>query len=180
MGRSGNPTVVPGARLKRLALSIDGLAEKDEGVLRLSHDIGELRRAAATELYTICRDFAASVNRLLAKAELALDPEQFSDAAFQEDAINLIQLSVRGRILQVAFTATPELISTEDFRVPYTLTGSVRAFNRELLEKEIVKEQLLFYTLEKAKKTWRFFDPRTYRSGIFDQEYLVSVMEQLI
>jgi len=26
----------------------------------------------------------------------------------------------------------------------------------------------------------RFFDPRTYRSGPFDQEYLTSLMEQLI
>jgi len=26
----------------------------------------------------------------------------------------------------------------------------------------------------------RFFDPRTYRSGPFDQEYLVTLMEPLI
>jgi len=25
---------------------------------------------------------------------------------------------------------------------------------------------------------WRFFDPRTYRSATFDQEYLVWVMKQ--
>jgi hypothetical protein len=49
-----------------------------------------------------------------------------------------------------------------------------------LLEQEIIEEQLIFYTLEKQTKMWRFFDPRTYRSGTFDQEYLISVMEQLI
>jgi hypothetical protein len=166
--------------MKRLAHSIDALAEKDEGFLSLAREMEVLRRAAATELYAICRDFVSSLNRLLAKGELALDPHQFSAAAFQGDAMNLIQISVRGRILQVAFSATPELISTEDFRVPYTLAGSVRAFNQELLEKEIIEEQLVFYTVEKDRKMWRFFDPRTYRSGAFDREYLVSVMEQLV
>jgi len=27
---------------------------------------------------------------------------------------------------------------------------------------------------------WRFFDARTYRSGPFDENYLVGLMEQLI
>ena len=27
---------------------------------------------------------------------------------------------------------------------------------------------------------WRFFDARTYRSGEFDQEYLIGLMEQLL
>jgi len=44
----------------------------------------------------------------------------------------------------------------------------------------LIEEQLLFYTLEKDRKMWRFFDARTYRSGPFDQEYLASLMEQLI
>ena len=139
-----------------------------------------MRRAAASELYAICRDFVNSLNRLMAKGELMLDPEEFSDSSFQEDAVNLLQISVRGRILQVAYSATPELVSTEDFRVPYTLAGAVRAFNQELLDKEIIEEQLVFYTVEKDRRMWRYFDPRTYRSGTLDQEYLVSVMEQLI
>jgi len=44
----------------------------------------------------------------------------------------------------------------------------------------IIEEQLVFYTVEKDRRMWRYFDPRTYRSGTLDQEYLVSVMEQLI
>jgi hypothetical protein len=76
--------------------------------------------------------------------------------------------------------ATAELVSTEEFRIPYTLAGSVRAFNQELLDKDLIEEQLIFFTLEKHRRMWRFFDPRTYRSGPFDQEYLVSLMEQLI
>jgi hypothetical protein len=166
--------------MKRLAHSIDALTEKDDGFLRLAREMDELRHTAATELYTICGDFVSTVNRLLAKTELVLDPGQFSLSSFHGDATNLIQISVRGRILQIAFSATGELICTEDFRIPYTLCGSVRAFNQELLEKEVIEEQLVFYTVEKDRKMWRFFDPRTYRSGTFDQEYLVSVMEQLI
>ena len=140
----------------------------------------QVRRAAATELYTICRDFVNSLNRLMSKTELTLDPPQFSEAVFQDEAINLIQISVRGRILQVAYAATQELLSTEDFRIPYTLAGSVRAFNQDLLNKDLIEEQLVFYTVERARNMWRYFDPRTYRSGMLDQEYLVSVMEQLI
>jgi hypothetical protein len=166
--------------MKRLAQSIDALTEKDDGFLRLTREMDELRHTAAGELYTICRDFVSTVNRLLAKTELVIDPSQFSAPSFQGDATNLIQISVRGRILQIAFSATRELVCTEDFRIPYTLCGSVRAFNQELLEQEIIEEQLVFYTVEKDRKMWRFFDPRTYRSGTFDQEYLVSVMEQLI
>jgi hypothetical protein len=166
--------------MKRLAQSIDALAEKDEGFLSMARHMEQVRRAAASELYAICRDFVNSLNRLMAKGELMLDPEEFSDSSFQEDAVNLLQISVRGRILQVAYSATPELVSTEDFRVPYTLAGAVRAFNQELLDKEIIEEQLVFYTVEKDRRMWRYFDPRTYRSGTLDQEYLVSVMEQLI
>ena len=180
MWRSGDSAEVSGSRMKRLAQSIDALAEKDEGFLSMARHMEQVRRAAASELYAICRDFVNSLNRLMAKGELMLDPEEFSDSSFQEDAVNLVQISVRGRILQVAYSATPELVSTEDFRVPYTLAGAVRAFNQELLDKEIIEEQLVFYTVEKDRRMWRYFDPRTYRSGTLDQEYLVSVMEQLI
>ena len=43
-----------------------------------------------------------------------------------------------------------------------------------------IEEQLIFFTVEKHKKMWRFFDARTYRSGPFDVEYLIGLMEQLI
>ena len=180
MRRSESAAEVSGSRMKRLAHEIEALAEKDESLLRRSREIERVRRAAATELHRICRDFVNSLNRLMSKPELVLDPPQFSEAVFQDEAINLIQISVRGRILQVAYAATPELLSTEDFRIPYTLAGSVRAFNQDLLSKDLIEEQLVFYTVEGDRKMWRFFDPRTYRSATFDQEYLVSVVEQLI
>jgi hypothetical protein len=180
VNRSGNQTQVRDTRLKRLAEKIDALSGKDEIRLRHFREMDALRRAAASDLHAICADFVNSVNRLLARSELELDPRSFSEKSFQAETANLIQINVRGRILQVSFVATPELISTEDFRVPYTLEGSIRAFNQELLDKDLIEEQLVFYTLEKEKKMWRFFDARTYRSGPLDQEYLISVMEQII
>ena len=167
-------------RLKRLAERIDALATKDQRLLRHAVEMAGMRRRAAATLYAICADFVMSVNRLLAESEISLDPPQYTEESFQEDGPNLFQINARGRILQVEFTATPELISTEDFRIPYTLAGAIRSFNQDLLERDLIKEQLLFFTLEKSKKLWRFFDPRTYRSGVVDQEYFVDLMEQLL
>jgi hypothetical protein len=180
LSRLGSREHTRDARFKRLARSIDALAEKDESFLRHAHEIAVLRRTAAAGLYAICFEFVDSVNRLLSRSEMVLTPPEFSPDAFQEDAKNLFQINVQGRILQVEFETAPELISTEDLRIPYTLHGVVRAFNQELLDRSLIEEQLLFYTLEKDKKMWRFFDSRTYHSGPFDQEYLMSLMEQLI
>jgi hypothetical protein len=180
VARIANQTQAREARLKRLAGNIDALAQKDEGFLRHAREIAALRQAAAADLYAICADFVASVNRLLARTAVELDPPGYGPNSFQEDLVNLMQINVRGRILQISFSSTPELVSTEDFRVPYTLEGTVRAFNQELLDKDIIEEQLIFYTLENHKKMWRFFDARTYRSGPFDQEYLIGLMEQLL
>ena len=168
------------ARLRRLAERIEALAEKDERRENHAREVAGLRRRAATELHAICADFVASINRLLARGEVGLDPPDFPEEALREEGVNLIQINARGRILQIEFAVAPELISTEDFRIPYTMKGSIRAFNQILLDKDLIEEQLLFYTLEKEKRLWRFFDPRTYRSGPFDQEYLVNVMEQLL
>ena len=180
MSRLASREQVRNARFKRLAESIDALAEKDEGFLRRAHEIAALRKTAAASLYAVCSGFVDSVNRLLSRCEMVLDPSEFSPDAFQEDVKNLFQINVQGRILQVEFEAAPELISTEDLRIPYTLQGVIRAFNQELLDRSLIEEQLLFYTVEKERKMWRFFDTRTYRSGPFDQEYLISLMEQLI
>ncbi len=177
MGRSANRVQAGDARLTRLAESIDALVEKDECVLLRNREMAAIRKAAAAEVYGVCSDFVDSLNRLLRRGEVALDPGR---APFDENSANLIQINVRGRILQVAFEATPELICTEDFRIPYTLQGTVRAFNQDLLDKDLIEEQLIFYTVEKERRAWRFFDARTYRSGPFDQEYLVALMEQLV
>ncbi len=168
------------ARLKRLAGHIEALAGKDEKMLRRAREIMELRQTAAVGLHRVCSAFVDSLNRLMAASQISLDPAEFSAATFRDDAPNLIQIGVRGRILQVAFEATPEMVSTEDFRIPYTMAGSIRGFNQDLLDKDLIEEQLIFFTLEKQGNQWRFFDARTYRSGPFDQDYLVALMEQLV
>ena len=172
--------VVAQNRLKRLAESIDALTEKDESQMRYTRDMAALRLAAAAELHAICAGFVHDVNSLLSRDTVGLDPAEFSPAGFREESPNLLQINVRGRILQVEYTSTPELSSTEDFRIPYTLEGFVRAFNQALLDKDLIEEQLIFYTLEKSGNMWRFFDARTYRSGAFDRAYLIGLMEQII
>jgi hypothetical protein len=180
VARIAHPAHTREVRLKRLAENIDALLEKDERLLRRAREMDDLRRSAATDLYTICSDFVISLNRMLERSAVDLDPLDYSPSSFREDQPNLFQINVRGRILQICFRATNELVSTEDFRVPYTLEGTVRAFNQELLDKDLIEEQLIFFTLEHHRRMWRFFDARTYRSGPFDLEYLIGLMEQLI
>lgn len=171
----------PGAeRIKRLAKSLDALARKDETHLQKAREIDSMRRQAAVELHGICADFVHRLNELLAEIDVEFQPDQYTQESFQEAGVNLFQINARGRILQINFEPTPELSSTEDFRVPYILSGAVRCFNRQLLEKDLIEEQLLFYTIEKSRRMWRFFDVRTYRSGPFDGECLAALLERLI
>jgi hypothetical protein len=180
VARLTNQTQARDARLKKLARAIETLAAKDDLVQRHAREMSALRRSAAADLHAICADFVSSLNRLLEHSEVELDPRTFAQEHFSEEGTHLIQINVRGRILQIAYRATPELVSTEDFRVPYTLEGTVRAFNQAMLDKDLIEEQLVFFTLENHKKMWRFFDARTYRSGPFDPEYLIALMEQLL
>ena len=167
-------------RLKKLAASIDALVKKDEEQLRRAQDMQALRRKAAGQLYAVCAEFAGAINDLTTHTELKLDPPDYNAHAFRDGDVNLFQLNARGRILQIEFEATEELTSSEDFRIPYALHGAVRGFNQELLEQNLIREQLLFYTIEKTGNLWRFFDARTYRTGPFDQDYLIGLLEQLV
>jgi hypothetical protein len=167
-------------RLRKLAQRIDALAKKDESVIEKAREIASLRRQAALELYGICADFVRGLNAMLARTELELDPDDYRPDGFHEHGVHLFQINARGRILQIKFEATEELVSTEEFRVPYILEGAVRCFNQRLLDQDLIEEQLLFYTLEKRRRMWRFFDARTHRSGPFDADYLIGLMEQLV
>lgn len=167
-------------RLRKLAKSIDALAEKDRTVIARSREIRALRRQAAVELHGICADFVRALNRMLAHTALELDPEEYQPDNAPASGIHLFQINARGRLLQIRFEATPELVSTENFRVPYILEGSVRCFNQQLLEQDLIEEQMLFYTLEKSRALWQYFDARTYRSGKVDVDFLIGLMEQLV
>jgi len=179
-GSAGRPSQPGSDRLKRLARSLDALARTDEVRIRRAREIGSLRRQAALELHGICGDFVRDLNQLLSAIELEFQPVDYGPENFQDEGPNLFQINASGRILQIKFQATPELISTEDFRVPYILEGAIRCFNQQLLERDLIEEQLLFYTIEKSRQLWRFFDARTYRSGLFDADYLTSLKEQLV
>jgi hypothetical protein len=167
-------------RLSKLAEKIDCLAEKDDSYLRHAREIEESRRGAAVELHAICARFVENLNRLLQKTSLVMDPPEYGPDRFFDHAPNLFQINVRGRILQLEFRATDELVSTEEFRIPYTLQGSIRSFSQQLLDQHVVREHWLFYCLEKDRRFWRYFDDRTYRSGAFDEEYLTGLMEELL
>jgi hypothetical protein len=167
-------------RLKKLAEAIDALAEKDSALIDKTRQVATLRRSAAVELHAICRNFVCGVNGHLSKTKLEFDPPEYSADSFKDTGINLLQINARGRLLQVEFGSTVEMISTENFRVPHILEGSIRCFNQEFLEQAVIEEQFIFYCLERKQNLWRFFDARTYRSGLFDQEYLASLLEQLL
>jgi hypothetical protein len=167
-------------RLKKLAARIDALVEKDEKAIRQAREIAAKRRSGASELYGICAAFVKAVNSLATRAHVALDPTQYEPGAFREDSPNLVQINARGRIIQIEFHGTEAPISTEEFRIPYIMEGEVRCFNQELLDRQSVEEQMLFYCLEKQGAMWRFFDPRTYRNGPFDEAFLIAMMEQLV
>jgi len=167
-------------RLKKLAAAIEALAQKDNALIQQTLTIATLRRQAAVELHAICGSFAAELNRQLSSTQIQFDPPEYAPEAFQDIGVNLLQINVRGRILQIEFSGTPETISTENFRVPHVLEGAIRCFNQEFLDRAVIEEQFIFYCLEKKRNMWRFFDARTYRSGPFDQEYLISLMEQVV
>jgi hypothetical protein len=168
------------ARLKKLAARIDALAAKDEAAILKARDVARQRREGAAGLHTLCAGFVQALNSLVTKSRVSLDPAAWDPAGFLEDAPNLFQINARGRLIQIEFRATDVLVSTEEFRVPYILEGEVRCFNQDFLDRQSVEEQLLFYCLEKSGAVWRFFDPRTYRSGLFDEAFLVALMEQLV
>lgn len=167
-------------RLSRLAEQIDALAGKDERAVKRAAEIAALRRDAAAELHAVCAAFVNDLNGLLSQTQVSMDPPAYARERFREDAPNVFQINVRGRLVQIVFEATAELVSTEDFRVPYVVSGTVRCFNQQLLQQDMILEHLLFYCMEKGRGLWRYFDERTYRTGPFDRDYLTGLIEQLI
>jgi len=168
-------------RLKKLALRLDALAEKDDLLLRKTREIACLRQRAAMELYGTCRDFVANLNPLLNRLKLELQPEDYQPEYFSEERPNLLQINARGRVVQFEFSAPETLSSTEHFRRPYILEGSVRCFNQELLDRLEILEHEVFYCLdERRQHAWYWFDSRTYRSGLLNQDYLAGLMELLV
>jgi len=167
-------------RIARLARQIGEDVRKERHLLFTDDEVLELRRQGATELYTICADFAASVNRLLTPPVLEMTPSDFAPEIFRNRGPNLIQLNAHGRIVQIAFESTSARFSTDKLLIPYILEGEVRAFNQEMLERIQVRSQALFYCVEDSRKAWRYHEWASGRSGLFSQEHLVSLMERIV
>jgi hypothetical protein len=167
-------------RIARLAKQIDSDVKKDQHQLLTEMEVVGLRRQGASELYSICADFVASVNRLLSPAVLELTPPDYTPEMFRESGVNLIQINAQGRIIQIAFEATRKIFSTEKFLIPYILEGELRAFNQEMLERTQIRSQALFFCLEEKRNTWRYFEWLHGRAGAFGRDQLVSLLERLV
>ena len=168
-------------RLTRLARELDRLAERDEKAVEEMDRSDMARRQGARNLHTICADFTKRLNAVMTRTEMQLIPTVFDPATYREDAPNLIQMSLRGRILQIQYEAPEQALATEDYRHPYILQGAVHGFNQTLLERDLIEEQLLFYAQagNKPDFRWHYFEPRTYSTGLVSEAYLTDLLARL-
>jgi hypothetical protein len=167
-------------RLGQLARAIEAISEQDRRQVDESVRVERLRVCGAEELHAICRGFAQALNERLPRPALLLDPGEFSADHYASGAPGLFQLNLRGRLLQIEFQPTEELSSSEDFRRPYVLYGTVRSFNQDFLDRHTVDERAIFYCLEGSHGRWHYFDSRTYRTGPLTQEFFASELERLL
>jgi hypothetical protein len=164
----------------KLAQLLDRLADRDEKTAEETHRTDLARRQGAIALHAICARFTKRLNAAMTQTEMLLMPAEFNPETYREDAPNLIQMSLRGRILQIQIETPEQSIATENFRYPYILQGAVNGFNQTLLERDLIEEQLLFYARSgKQEFRWHYFEPRTYRTGLVSEEYLTSVLTRL-
>jgi hypothetical protein len=150
-------------RLRRLAQGIEALARRDQDTLRRMQEIAEMRRQAARALHEMCQRFVESLNQVLASPVVELSPDEYTDHWFHDPGVNVIQINLSGRLVQIAFEAPEGLTSTEKLKTPYTLEGGVRCYNQDLLERVAIPEMLLFCRVAGAVAEWVLVDPRTQR-----------------
>ena len=167
-------------RLSRLAEAIEAIGERDRKLIDESTHVDRLRSRGAVDLYGLCRVFVDKVNGKLAEPAIVLDPPAFAERNYNDGGVNLFQINLRGRLLQLEFAATDELYEEDDFRRPYILRGSVRSFNQDLLDHNGVDEQMIFYCPDGDAAHWFFLDGRTYRTGLLSEEYLAYELERLL
>jgi hypothetical protein len=167
-------------RLTRLAEAIEAVAETDRRLIAESAQVDLLRSRGAVDLHRICRAFVDEVNGKLTDPAMRLDPPSFLEDNYHDEGLNLFQINLRGRVLQIEFEPTGELLEDDDFRKPYVLRGAVRSYNQDQLEHSSIDEQMIFYCPADDTGHWYFFDGRTYRSGRLSEHYLISEMEKLL
>lgn len=170
----------PRDRMGRLAQAIETIAGRDQRQVDESALVDNLRIEGAASLYGICRGFVDELNGMLTQPVVVLDPPEWKADSFDDCNANLLQISLRGRLLQLEYAATEEPYSTEDFKFRYVLRGGVRSFNQNFLEQDTVDEQQIFFCALESGPAWHFFDVRTYRTGLLSMDYLATELERLL
>jgi hypothetical protein len=166
--------------LTKLAQQLDRLAERDEKAVEEMDQTEAARRQGARILHSICADFTRHLNSAMTRTEMLLMPGEFDPATYREDAPNLIQMSLRGRIVQIQYETPERTVATENFRYPYILQGAINGFNQTLLDRDLIEEQALFYARNgKQDFRWYYFEPRTYHTGLVGEDYLTSLVARL-
>jgi len=169
-----------GGRLAALASRIEKVVKEDAERIRRMEETAALRRRAAAELHALCAGLVAELNALLSRPLVELSPPEFAAENFREDASNVFQINISGRIVHLEFHSVGALSSTDKFPKPYILEGAIRAFNQEMLELSLVPEQRLFCCAESGRLNWLWVDPRTQRAAPFDRERLTAILERLV
>jgi len=151
-------------------------ADKDQTCLSYAREMAGLRRRAAAELHAICAEFVGAVNRLLFAQRGDPRSRGFPGRGFfTRKALHLLQINSRGRILQIEFAGHARNWSPPRNSASHTPSTARCGPSTSNCSKGPDRGATGLYTIEKHKKMWRFFDARTYRSGPFDQDYLVAL-----
>ena len=166
-------------RIKNLARRISDFAKADQSRMREEAEIRARRQQAAMELHRLCAGFVNELNAAVEVVKLELSPDAFAAENFLEDGWNLFQINVSGRVVQISFRATNSLVSADEIKQRYTLEGSIRWFNQQMIDLEDVREHRVFYLLDKKAQGWRSYDPLTRRLAPLDDDYLADLLEEL-
>jgi hypothetical protein len=167
-------------RLSRLAAAIEALGDRDQDLIEQSRRVDNMRIDGAVDLYGICRRFVDGLNEKLTQPAVLLSPNSYLPQSFDENGANLFQINLRGRLLQIEFSATDELYEHDDYRLPYILRGAVRSFSQKFLEANSIDEQMIFYCPHGERARWHSFDGRTYRSCELNEDFLAMELEKLV
>lgn len=166
--------------MRRLAKRFDAMAERDRVRMNREKEIVALRMSAARDLHALCERFVEAVNKLIASPPLDLTPIAFRIDDFDDMSVQLVQINASGRVVQFTFHSTADLESTEEIKLPYTLEGEVRWFSQELLDRDDVNDHQIYFCNDKGTYAWRYYDPRSHKMGIVDEDYLASLFEDLL
>jgi hypothetical protein len=166
-------------RMQKLARTVDGFADRDAERMQREAEIHQLRVEAATTLHGVCMNFAAELNPLLQKVRVEVSPDQFQPDQYQADRPTIFQINASGRLVQFTFQATETWTANHDFRLPYTLEGSVQSFSQEEIDHSNIHEYRLFCCLEGKGSEWYWLDIVKRESGKVDIDYIATMLEHL-